>query len=219
MRYGLYIVMAVLAMTSIGCQENVKMEDYNATLVRIDQLERDIQDFKQLHMTQTKRFESLKNTSDSQTKQISNNTEQLTKMVEDVKDTESKRDAEIKTMNEAIAAERTSRLKIEDRVVQALAADQASRKAMEDRFSEAIYERGLALAQFRRILTDFLVMEKELATKLIESKATLETLQQNGELTQEEIEKSKVMSMDDQLWSKRIAAISKALDSLEVKSR
>lgn len=194
MRCVKYLMMVILALSSIGCQENVKMEDFNAAVGRINQLERDVLDFKQEQAAQEKKVGTLEKASTSQEKQIATHSEQLTQIAKQVEDEGAKLDSKLKSMGDVIESEKASRMKIESSVSEALAADQASRQAMEDRFSEAIYERGLAMAQFRRILTEFLSMEKEMAGKIVETQGTFDT----------------------EAWNEKINKIVEALESLKI---
>ena len=182
MRCVKYLMIVVLALSSVGCQENVKMEDFNAVVGRVNQLERDVLDFKGQQAEQEEKVEALEKASNSQEKQISSQSEQLNQVAKQVEGESVKLDSELKRMSNVIESEKASRVKIEGNVSQALAADQASRQAMEDRFSEAIYERGLAMAQFRRILTEFLSMEKDMAGKIVATQGTFNTETWNGKI-------------------------------------
>ena len=63
--------------------------------------------------------------------------------------------------------------------------------------------------------TEFLMAERAMAMRLLETKRMVEDLKERGVLSDEEIEASKTLSIEDEVWAGQITALKKLIDAIE----
>lgn len=89
------------------------------------------------------------------------------------------------------------------------------RKTGDAKLGEAIAQAGAGRERFRRVLQAYLQAERELLVSLVEIEQTIQDLKKKGTLTEKDIQASKAVRLEADVWAKRLESIKSQLDALD----
>jgi len=124
-------------------------------------------------------------------------------------------DSRQRQLDSRVSSEVRSRLNEDEGLRTAVADERTSRMQMAEQVRDKSARTDYVLTQIRRVFVDFLVAERAMMLRFLETKRMIQDLQERGVLSSEEIEASKTLSIEDGVWAGQIEALKKLIEAIE----
>jgi hypothetical protein len=210
MKYACRLILLFCSLFFVGGCAGVDEKEFKLCLNRVAKNESEIgklSNFQLLASNQIKSIEAdvgkLEDASGKLQKQVTDNTTGLNSLK-----------TRYDQLDKQVSSEIKSRIIEDESLKKAVTDEHALRNMATAKLADMVAERDANQVQVRQVLRDTLLAELQAMTQLIETKRTLQDLVKRGILTEEEIEASKLLAIEDGLWVNRVKELKKSIESL-----